>query len=63
MLFKMCKEFHELKFYDEEIWNKLIFDIIHKKRVSNLHFLSAFHVAMTEMNKDPKNPFFGKLDA
>ena len=31
LMFKMVKEFHDLEYYDEEIWNLLAFDIAHKK--------------------------------
>ena len=50
--------FHELEYYDKEIWDKLIFDITHKKFISNIYFWSTFYETLTVMNKDPKNPYF-----
>ncbi len=30
LLFKMCKYFFEMKYFDEDIWNLLIKDLAHK---------------------------------
>jgi len=58
----MCKYFYELQYFDQEIWTKLINDLQHKKKVSNLEFFSCYRENLSAMNKDPKNPFFQKLD-
>jgi hypothetical protein len=58
----MCIEFPRVKFFDKEIWDLLIDDAIHKKRINNLHFFTAFHTTFVQMNADPENPYFGKLD-
>mmetsp|Transcript_37088 Transcript_37088/g.26998 ORF Transcript_37088/g.26998 Transcript_37088/m.26998 type:complete len:98 (+) Transcript_37088:738-1031(+) len=36
--------------------------MIRKKNVNNITFAGYFYSTMFNMNKDPKNPFFKKLD-
>ena len=59
----MAKGFHDLQWYDEEVWNLLIKDISTKKKLNNLEFFQTFNKSLTEMNVDPLNPFFQKLDS
>jgi hypothetical protein len=61
-MYDLCKDFHTYKFYDEEVWNKLLRDLGHKKRINNITFATTFYEVLTAMNKDPTNPFFSKLD-
>ena len=63
LMFKMVKEFHDLEYYDEEIWNLLAFDIAHKKMINNTPFFDLFYRTFNELNKDPSKPFFKKFDS
>jgi len=54
---------HTLEYYDEEIWNLLVKDIETKIRINNLEFFKTFYQVLTQINNDPKNPFFKKLEA
>jgi len=38
----MAKAFHELQYYDEEIWNKTAETIMHKQSIQNIHFFHDF---------------------
>jgi hypothetical protein len=58
----MVEYFTELEYYDVDIWNKIIETIKHKKKIANLHFFSCFWEKFSNMNKDPNNPFFKKMD-
>lgn len=62
LLYKICRDFYDLKYFDEDIWTQLIFDIGHKSKINNLHFFDCFWNNLQTMNKDPKNPFFGKIN-
>lgn len=62
LLYKLCKNLHELEYYDEEIWQKLVTDVEQKLRINNLEFFKTFYETLTAINKDPKNPFFQKLE-
>ena len=62
MLYKFAKYFHELNYYDEELWSLLVKDVETKLRINNMTFFSTFYETFTEINKDPKNPFYQKLD-
>ena len=63
LLFKMCKYFHELEYYDEELWTLLAKDIEQKLRINNMTFFTTFYECLTAINSDPKNPLFKKMDA
>lgn len=62
LLYKLCKYFHELSYYDEELWTLLVTDVEQKLRINNLEFFHTFYSTLTEVNQDPKNPFFQKLE-
>lgn len=62
MLFTFCKRFHELQYYDEELWTLLVNDVEKKLKINNTHFFSTFYETFSEINQDPKNPFFQKLE-
>jgi hypothetical protein len=62
LLYKLCKSFHELEYYDEELWTMLTKDLEHKLRINNLTFFSTFYETLSAINSDPKNPFFKRLD-
>jgi hypothetical protein len=63
MLYTFCKRFHELGYYDEELWALIAKDVEHKLRINNTYFFVEFYETFTEINKDPKNPFYQKLDS
>lgn len=63
MLYTFCKRFHELQYYDEELWHLIVNDVEKKLKINNSTFFAAFYEAFTEINKDPKNPFYKKLDS
>ena len=54
----MSKEFHDLQFYDEEIWKLLVDSLATKSRINNIYFFAQFFETLSAINKDPKNPFF-----
>jgi hypothetical protein len=58
MLYTLCKNFHALEYYDEELWNLLLKDIETKLRINNLEFFKTFYETLIKINADPKNPFF-----
>ena len=58
----MVKEFHDLEYYDEEIWNLLATDVSQKKEINNIYFYDYFYRIFNELNKDPSKPFFKKFD-
>lgn len=62
MLYTLAKRFHELNYYDEELWTLLVKDVETKLRINNMTFFSTFYETFKEINEDPKNPFFKKLD-
>lgn len=43
LLYKLCKHFHELGYYDEELWTLLLKDVETKLRINNLEFFSTFY--------------------
>lgn len=63
MLYTFCRRFHEIGFYDEELWNLLVKSVENKKKINNTYFFAAFYETFTEINKDPKNPYYNKLDS
>lgn len=54
----MAKYFYELKFFDEELWTRIIKSFKTKHIINNLYYLSHFYETLLKMNKDPSNPFF-----
>lgn len=63
LLFQLCRSFHSLEYYDEELWSLLVKDIETKLRINNIEFFKTFYETLYAINQDPKNPFFKKLDA
>lgn len=52
----------QFNWYDEDIWNAIRKTLKQKNRINNDFFFQRFHSTFIRMNRDPKNPFFGKLD-
>jgi hypothetical protein len=46
----------KLKYYDEEIWNKIVSDIVAKKRLHNVHYFHTCYHNFTELNKSKVMP-------
>lgn len=62
LLYIMVQGFHNLQWYDEDVWTLLLKDIATKKKLNNLEFFQTFNKTLTEMNTDPTNPYFQKLE-
>ena len=62
LLYSLCRDFHTLEYYDEDIWNLLVKDIETKLRINNIEFFKTFYEVLTTINEDPKNPFYKKLE-
>lgn len=60
--YELMQEMDFLEYYDVDIWMKLHDDILHKKKINNLHYYKAYYENFTKCNNDPKNPLFKKLD-
>lgn len=58
LLYKLCKYFHELEYYDVELWQLLTKDIEQKLRINNMTFFTTFYETLTAINNDPKNPLY-----
>lgn len=58
----LIKEFAKIKYYDEEIFTKLIDTIICKNKIQNLYFFDTFHNFMNYVNENPKFTLYGKLN-
>jgi hypothetical protein len=57
----MTKEFNKLEWYDEEIWELIARDVLHKSKVQNLHFFHTYWSVWHEVNENPKCPLYGKF--
>jgi hypothetical protein len=66
VLFGLAEEFHFLKYYDEELWTKLIDSAIQKRKINNTHYFKAIHASISDINEDPSSglqgKFTGKID-
>lgn len=62
----LAKEFNELQWYDEDVWNKIFKTVLSKKYMQNLHFFQEHIDIWKEVNETaisyPTNPFTGQLD-
>lgn len=63
VLFGLAKEFHNLRYYDADLWQLIITTAIQKKKINNTHYFAAIHGSMSQMNEDPDSGFKGKLTA
>ena len=59
-MYDLIKEFKTLKYYDEEIFTKIIDSLIHKNTIQNLYFFDRFYNFIHDVNENPKGTLYGK---
>ena len=50
-----------MKWFDEEVWTRLVNTFIHKKKINNTHHFRTFHRTISEVNEDPTTGLEGKF--
>lgn len=63
MLFGLAKEFHNLKYYDEELWELIVETAINKKKVNNLHYFAILYETLGEFDTNDDCPLKGRFTA
>ena len=51
-----------MKYYDQELWEKIIYDFRNKKKIHNLHFIADLYKILIDLNKNPAFPKFQQLN-
>ena len=60
---RLVKGFHDLEYYDEELWHKLAEAVSRKNIINNIYYYDNFYKIFNELNNDPSKPFFKKFDS
>jgi len=61
LLIDLMVEMHLMKWYDEEVWTKLVTTYIQKKKINNTHYFRTFHRTISEINENEKTGLQGKF--
>lgn len=61
LLIELMVEMHLMKWYDEEVWTKLVTSYIQKKKINNTHYFRTFHRTISEINENEKTGLQGKF--
>jgi len=62
LLCGLANELHDLEWYDEEVWTKIVQTAARKKKIQNLHIFIDLHKHMVMLNNDKDKPFYGKFN-
>lgn len=61
LLVGLATELFELRWFDEEIWEKVIDTATNKKGIQNMYFFMDLHRIFEALNNDPSSPMHQKL--
>jgi len=62
LLIELMVECDYLKWYDEEVWTRMVNTYIHKKKINNTHYFRTFHQIVSAVNENPNTGLAGKFD-